>query len=113
MITRMNLELSRGEAGVFEIPLTSDVSIDISAADAVRVDVFRLGRLQDEAAVVECTVANGRIEKVTSSGLTVTFRFLIPASVSADLDKGDYEWIETDVIGGIKTETVGGVLTVV
>ncbi len=113
MLTRMNLELARGEAGAFLIPIVSDVALDISAAGAVRVDLFRLGALADEAAVVQCSDDNARIERVVSSGTTVSFRFLIPADVSAALDKGDYDWRETDVIGGLKTETIGGVLTVV
>lgn len=114
MLSRVNLELKRGEDGVFEIPLSSSSgSMDISAADAVRVDVFRLGALQAEAPLVECMEANGRIERVTSSGAVVTFRFFIPAAVSASLPVGDYEWRETDLIGGLKTESIGGVLTVV
>lgn len=113
MLVNMNLEMERGKDGVFEVPLSQgSESLDISGPDAVRVDVFRLGALQDEAAVVECTEANGRIEKVVTSGTEVKFKFLIPKAVSSTLPAGDYRWKERDVIDGLETETIGGVLTV-
>lgn len=115
MLERMNLSLSRGEDAVFEVPLSTDDQggLDISAADAVRVDVFRLGALAAEPPLIECTVENNRILKVVESGAEVRFRFLIPKEASAVLPAGDYRWVESDVQNGLKTETIGGVITVV
>lgn len=113
MLARKNLELERGRDAVFEIPLGQPgSSMDISAENSVQVDVYRLGAFEDEAPVFSCTESNGRIAKVTTTGETVTFRWKVPKEVSATLLRGDYFWRETDMSGGLETESIGGVLTV-
>lgn len=110
MINRVNLRCERGKAAAFAVSLTDGVAMDISADAAVRVEVYRLGALMDEAALVSCTEANGRIFKVTESGTTVAFQFKLEAADTAALAAGDYEWVATDTQNGLATESVGGVL---
>lgn len=114
MIYKQNLQLKKGQDGVFEIPLSflDGRALDISAPNSVRVDVYSMGAYEGDAPVLSIDENSGSIQKVTETGAVVVFRFRITASQSAAMAVGDYRWVEIDLDGGLKTATIGGVLTV-